>query len=148
MEIKRVMSSSLCLILVMKIERIFLKSVSGASKFITVLDILSMKLQSKFGPYHTHQEEEQAQKFTPSSWPPPRDLRHDCQAHQIFLQALACTPRLRRKPAPEASGIGCCWSTASGEVSAAPEYVQDQAHKGGFRDTAWRCLTIVPMVAA
>eukprot|EP00983_Pelagomonas_calceolata_P039416 1137176-Pelagomonas_calceolata.AAC.2 len=45
--IKRVTSSSLSLILAMRVERGLLKSVSGASKFIGVLDRVSMKLQSK-----------------------------------------------------------------------------------------------------
>eukprot|EP00983_Pelagomonas_calceolata_P134319 1162050-Pelagomonas_calceolata.AAC.6 len=47
MEIRKVTSSSLCLMLVMRVERSLLKSASGASKFISVLDGMSMKLQSK-----------------------------------------------------------------------------------------------------
>eukprot|EP00983_Pelagomonas_calceolata_P059356 1145883-Pelagomonas_calceolata.AAC.2 len=42
--------------------------------------------QSKSGrarPHHTDQEEEKAQKSTPASWPPPWDLRHDCQAGPV-----------------------------------------------------------------
>eukprot|EP00983_Pelagomonas_calceolata_P057566 1145124-Pelagomonas_calceolata.AAC.1 len=46
---RRVTSSGLCLVLVMRVERILLKSVSGASKFIGALGRMSMKLQSKLG---------------------------------------------------------------------------------------------------
>eukprot|EP00983_Pelagomonas_calceolata_P039690 1137295-Pelagomonas_calceolata.AAC.1 len=45
--IRRVTSSSPCLILVMRVERSLLKSASGASKFLSVLDGMGMKLQSK-----------------------------------------------------------------------------------------------------
>eukprot|EP00983_Pelagomonas_calceolata_P073476 1152154-Pelagomonas_calceolata.AAC.4 len=48
MGIRRVTSSSPCLILVTKIERSLLKSASGARKFISVLDGMGMK-QSKPG---------------------------------------------------------------------------------------------------
>jgi len=44
---RRVASSSLCLILVTRAERSVLKSASGANKFMSVLDSMSMKLQSK-----------------------------------------------------------------------------------------------------
>eukprot|EP00983_Pelagomonas_calceolata_P026362 827501-Pelagomonas_calceolata.AAC.1 len=43
----RVTSSSACLISVMRGERSLLKSASGANVFISVLDGISMKLQSK-----------------------------------------------------------------------------------------------------
>eukprot|EP00983_Pelagomonas_calceolata_P050221 1141858-Pelagomonas_calceolata.AAC.2 len=46
---RRVTSSSPCLILAMRGERSLLKSASGASKFMSVLDRMSMKLQSKPG---------------------------------------------------------------------------------------------------
>eukprot|EP00983_Pelagomonas_calceolata_P010962 354713-Pelagomonas_calceolata.AAC.2 len=49
MRIRRITSSSPCLILVMKVERSLLKSASGARKFLGVLDRMSMKLQSKLG---------------------------------------------------------------------------------------------------
>eukprot|EP00983_Pelagomonas_calceolata_P057271 1144997-Pelagomonas_calceolata.AAC.6 len=49
MGIRRVTSSSPCLILVARVERSLLKSVSGARKFISVLDRMGMKLQSKPG---------------------------------------------------------------------------------------------------
>eukprot|EP00983_Pelagomonas_calceolata_P054295 1143639-Pelagomonas_calceolata.AAC.1 len=49
MGIRRVTGSSPCLILVMRIERSLPQSVSGASKFISVQDRMSMKLQSKLG---------------------------------------------------------------------------------------------------
>eukprot|EP00983_Pelagomonas_calceolata_P017463 547057-Pelagomonas_calceolata.AAC.1 len=51
MGIRRVTSSSPCLILVTRVERSLLKSASGASnlKFISVLDGMGMKLQSKPG---------------------------------------------------------------------------------------------------
>eukprot|EP00983_Pelagomonas_calceolata_P022311 701886-Pelagomonas_calceolata.AAC.1 len=49
MGIRMVTSSSPCLILVTRIERSLLKSASGASKFIRVLDRMGMKLQSKPG---------------------------------------------------------------------------------------------------
>eukprot|EP00983_Pelagomonas_calceolata_P105451 1159131-Pelagomonas_calceolata.AAC.2 len=42
---------ALCLISVMRIERSVLKSASGASKFIGVLDRMSVKLQSKLGAF-------------------------------------------------------------------------------------------------
>eukprot|EP00983_Pelagomonas_calceolata_P061459 1146844-Pelagomonas_calceolata.AAC.3 len=42
-------SSSPCLISVMRDERIPLKSTSGASKFISTLDTMDMKLQDKLG---------------------------------------------------------------------------------------------------
>eukprot|EP00983_Pelagomonas_calceolata_P028135 881746-Pelagomonas_calceolata.AAC.1 len=47
MGIRRVTSSSPCLILVTRVERSLLKRASGASKFISVLDGMGMKLQSK-----------------------------------------------------------------------------------------------------
>eukprot|EP00983_Pelagomonas_calceolata_P070543 1150829-Pelagomonas_calceolata.AAC.1 len=47
MGIRRVTSSSPCLISVMRVERSLLKSASGASKFISVLDRISMKLYNK-----------------------------------------------------------------------------------------------------
>eukprot|EP00983_Pelagomonas_calceolata_P019279 606407-Pelagomonas_calceolata.AAC.1 len=47
MGIRRVTSSSPCPILVMRSKRSLLKSASGASKFISALDRLSMKFQSK-----------------------------------------------------------------------------------------------------
>eukprot|EP00983_Pelagomonas_calceolata_P042345 1138467-Pelagomonas_calceolata.AAC.1 len=47
MGIRRVISCNLCLILLAKVERSLLKSVSGASKFIGIMDRMSMKLQSK-----------------------------------------------------------------------------------------------------
>eukprot|EP00983_Pelagomonas_calceolata_P093691 1157803-Pelagomonas_calceolata.AAC.10 len=47
MGIRKVSSSIPCLILVMRVERSPLKSVSGANKFIGVLDRMSMKLHSK-----------------------------------------------------------------------------------------------------
>eukprot|EP00983_Pelagomonas_calceolata_P028062 880417-Pelagomonas_calceolata.AAC.2 len=49
MGIRRVTSSSPCLILVIKVEKRFLKNASGAGKFISTLDRMSMKLQSYFG---------------------------------------------------------------------------------------------------
>eukprot|EP00983_Pelagomonas_calceolata_P117183 1160390-Pelagomonas_calceolata.AAC.5 len=49
MGIRRVTDRSLCLILVMRVERGLLKSASGASKLVSVLDRMSMKLQSKLG---------------------------------------------------------------------------------------------------
>eukprot|EP00983_Pelagomonas_calceolata_P007329 239393-Pelagomonas_calceolata.AAC.5 len=49
MRIKSFTSSSPCLILVMRVETSLLKSASGASKFLSVLDRMSMKLQSKLG---------------------------------------------------------------------------------------------------
>eukprot|EP00983_Pelagomonas_calceolata_P134696 1162085-Pelagomonas_calceolata.AAC.3 len=49
MGIRRVTSSSPCLILVTRVKRSLLKSVSGARKFINVLDRMGMKLQSKPG---------------------------------------------------------------------------------------------------
>eukprot|EP00983_Pelagomonas_calceolata_P025770 807141-Pelagomonas_calceolata.AAC.1 len=47
MEIRRVACCSPSLILVMRVERSLLKSTSGASEFISVLDTASMNLQSK-----------------------------------------------------------------------------------------------------
>eukprot|EP00983_Pelagomonas_calceolata_P125523 1161218-Pelagomonas_calceolata.AAC.2 len=47
MGIRRVTSSSPRLILVMRVDRSLLKSASGASKFISVLDRMSMKVQGK-----------------------------------------------------------------------------------------------------
>eukprot|EP00983_Pelagomonas_calceolata_P062100 1147139-Pelagomonas_calceolata.AAC.1 len=47
MGIMRVTSSSPSMILVMRVERSLLKSMSGACEFISVLDRVSMKLQSK-----------------------------------------------------------------------------------------------------
>eukprot|EP00983_Pelagomonas_calceolata_P080646 1155229-Pelagomonas_calceolata.AAC.10 len=47
MGIRRVASSSPCPTLAMRVDRGLLKSVSGASKFISVLGRMSMKLQSK-----------------------------------------------------------------------------------------------------
>eukprot|EP00983_Pelagomonas_calceolata_P052185 1142727-Pelagomonas_calceolata.AAC.3 len=49
MVLRRVTSSSPCLILVMKGERNHIPSKSGASKFMSILDRMSMKLQSKLG---------------------------------------------------------------------------------------------------
>eukprot|EP00983_Pelagomonas_calceolata_P071734 1151380-Pelagomonas_calceolata.AAC.1 len=49
MGIRRVSSSSPCLIFVTRVERSLLKSVSGASKFTSVLVRMNMKLQSKLG---------------------------------------------------------------------------------------------------
>eukprot|EP00983_Pelagomonas_calceolata_P022023 691250-Pelagomonas_calceolata.AAC.1 len=49
MGIRRVASCSPCLILLMRVERSLLKSLSGASKFVSILDRMSMKLQSKPG---------------------------------------------------------------------------------------------------
>eukprot|EP00983_Pelagomonas_calceolata_P116833 1160355-Pelagomonas_calceolata.AAC.7 len=49
MGIRRVTSSSPCLILVMRVKISLLKSASGANKFISVLNRLSMKLQGKPG---------------------------------------------------------------------------------------------------
>eukprot|EP00983_Pelagomonas_calceolata_P100887 1158624-Pelagomonas_calceolata.AAC.7 len=49
MGIRRITSSSPCLILVMRVERTLLKSSSGARKFISVLDGMGMKLQSTPG---------------------------------------------------------------------------------------------------
>eukprot|EP00983_Pelagomonas_calceolata_P017384 545217-Pelagomonas_calceolata.AAC.1 len=45
----RVTSCSPCLILAMRVERSLLKSASGARKFISTLDGMGMKLQSKPG---------------------------------------------------------------------------------------------------
>eukprot|EP00983_Pelagomonas_calceolata_P074843 1152726-Pelagomonas_calceolata.AAC.2 len=47
--IRRVTSSSPCLILVTRVERSLLKSTSGSIKFISILDRMGMKLQSKPG---------------------------------------------------------------------------------------------------
>eukprot|EP00983_Pelagomonas_calceolata_P040252 1137524-Pelagomonas_calceolata.AAC.1 len=47
MEIRRVTSSSSSLILVMRVEKGLLKSASGANNFISILERVSMKLQSK-----------------------------------------------------------------------------------------------------
>eukprot|EP00983_Pelagomonas_calceolata_P010496 340308-Pelagomonas_calceolata.AAC.1 len=44
MGIRRVTSSSPCLILSMRVERSLLESVPGASKFISILERMSMKL--------------------------------------------------------------------------------------------------------
>eukprot|EP00983_Pelagomonas_calceolata_P062412 1147305-Pelagomonas_calceolata.AAC.1 len=49
MGIRKVTSSSPCLILVTRVERSLLKSASGARKYISVLDGMGMKLQSKPG---------------------------------------------------------------------------------------------------
>eukprot|EP00983_Pelagomonas_calceolata_P079897 1154902-Pelagomonas_calceolata.AAC.2 len=49
MGIRRFTSSSPCLILVTRVQRSLLKSASGASKFISLLDGMGMKLQSKPG---------------------------------------------------------------------------------------------------
>eukprot|EP00983_Pelagomonas_calceolata_P017917 562030-Pelagomonas_calceolata.AAC.1 len=49
MGIRRVTSNSLCLALVTRVERSLLKSTSGASKFISVLNGMGTKLQSKLG---------------------------------------------------------------------------------------------------
>eukprot|EP00983_Pelagomonas_calceolata_P066010 1148826-Pelagomonas_calceolata.AAC.2 len=49
MGIRRVTSRSPCLILLMRAERSLLESLSGASKFVSILDRISMKLQSKLG---------------------------------------------------------------------------------------------------
>eukprot|EP00983_Pelagomonas_calceolata_P085986 1156667-Pelagomonas_calceolata.AAC.3 len=49
MGIRRITSSSPYLILVMRVERGLLKNASGASEFISVLDRMSMKVQSKLG---------------------------------------------------------------------------------------------------
>eukprot|EP00983_Pelagomonas_calceolata_P079792 1154869-Pelagomonas_calceolata.AAC.2 len=45
----KVTSSTSCLTLLITVERNFLKSASGARKFIGVLDKTSVKLQSKLG---------------------------------------------------------------------------------------------------
>eukprot|EP00983_Pelagomonas_calceolata_P081066 1155413-Pelagomonas_calceolata.AAC.1 len=47
MGIKRVTSSNPCLVSMMGVEISLLKSASGANNFISVLDRMSMKLQSK-----------------------------------------------------------------------------------------------------
>eukprot|EP00983_Pelagomonas_calceolata_P069589 1150426-Pelagomonas_calceolata.AAC.4 len=47
MGIRRVTSSSPCLILGMRVERSLLKNASSANKFISTLDAMGMKLQSK-----------------------------------------------------------------------------------------------------
>eukprot|EP00983_Pelagomonas_calceolata_P074829 1152714-Pelagomonas_calceolata.AAC.3 len=47
MGIRRVTSSSPYLILLMRVERSLLESSSGASKFVSIQDRISMKLQSK-----------------------------------------------------------------------------------------------------
>eukprot|EP00983_Pelagomonas_calceolata_P024685 777274-Pelagomonas_calceolata.AAC.1 len=49
MGIRRVTSSSPCLILVTRVERSLLKSASGGRKFVSVLERMYMKLQSKPG---------------------------------------------------------------------------------------------------
>eukprot|EP00983_Pelagomonas_calceolata_P046901 1140381-Pelagomonas_calceolata.AAC.3 len=49
MGIRKVTSSSPCLILVTRVERSLLKSASGARKLKGVLDRMGMKLQSKPG---------------------------------------------------------------------------------------------------
>eukprot|EP00983_Pelagomonas_calceolata_P090805 1157466-Pelagomonas_calceolata.AAC.1 len=41
------------------------------------------RLSWRAGPHHTDQEEQQARKCTPASWPPPWDLRLDCQAGPV-----------------------------------------------------------------
>eukprot|EP00983_Pelagomonas_calceolata_P118069 1160469-Pelagomonas_calceolata.AAC.1 len=46
MGIRKVTGSMPCLISVMRVERSFLMSTSGSSKFICVLDRMSMELQS------------------------------------------------------------------------------------------------------
>eukprot|EP00983_Pelagomonas_calceolata_P025364 795912-Pelagomonas_calceolata.AAC.1 len=51
MGIREVTSCSPRLVLMMKVGRSLNKSASGASKFISVLDRMSMKLQSKLGGY-------------------------------------------------------------------------------------------------
>eukprot|EP00983_Pelagomonas_calceolata_P083197 1156108-Pelagomonas_calceolata.AAC.11 len=47
--IRWVTSSSPCLILLMRVERSLLESSSSASKFVSILDRMSMKLHSKLG---------------------------------------------------------------------------------------------------
>eukprot|EP00983_Pelagomonas_calceolata_P074108 1152412-Pelagomonas_calceolata.AAC.1 len=47
--IRRVTSSSPCLVLLIRVERSLLESASGARKFISILDGMGMKLQSKPG---------------------------------------------------------------------------------------------------
>eukprot|EP00983_Pelagomonas_calceolata_P061305 1146790-Pelagomonas_calceolata.AAC.2 len=53
MEIRKVTStassSTPCVILMTRVERSLLKSASGAGKFSSMLDRMSMKLQSKLG---------------------------------------------------------------------------------------------------
>eukprot|EP00983_Pelagomonas_calceolata_P117420 1160413-Pelagomonas_calceolata.AAC.6 len=49
MGIRRVTSSSPCLISVIKVEESLPKSAAGASKLISIMDKVSMKLQSKLG---------------------------------------------------------------------------------------------------
>eukprot|EP00983_Pelagomonas_calceolata_P007055 229695-Pelagomonas_calceolata.AAC.1 len=49
MGIRRVTSSSPCLILATRVERSLLKSASGANKFISTLDRMGMKLHCKPG---------------------------------------------------------------------------------------------------
>eukprot|EP00983_Pelagomonas_calceolata_P011072 357053-Pelagomonas_calceolata.AAC.1 len=49
MGIRRLISSTPCLIFLARVERSLLKSTSGASKFIGVLDRTSTNLQSKLG---------------------------------------------------------------------------------------------------
>eukprot|EP00983_Pelagomonas_calceolata_P002334 79081-Pelagomonas_calceolata.AAC.1 len=47
--IRRVTSNSPSLILLMRVERSLLESAPGASKFVSILDRMSMKLPSKLG---------------------------------------------------------------------------------------------------
>eukprot|EP00983_Pelagomonas_calceolata_P039576 1137228-Pelagomonas_calceolata.AAC.4 len=57
MGIRRVTSSSPCLILVTKVERSLLKSASGARKCLRLLDRMGMKLQSKPGGCMSDQDQ-------------------------------------------------------------------------------------------
>eukprot|EP00983_Pelagomonas_calceolata_P014183 452905-Pelagomonas_calceolata.AAC.1 len=51
MGIRRVTSSSPCLILVMRVEKSLFRSASGASKFTSILDRMGMKLKIKPGGF-------------------------------------------------------------------------------------------------
>eukprot|EP00967_Tisochrysis_lutea_P101497 scaffold152357_cov22-Tisochrysis_lutea.AAC.1 len=51
MRIRRIANSTPNLISVMRVERSLLKSASGGNKFKSVLDRMSMKLQSKLGDF-------------------------------------------------------------------------------------------------
>eukprot|EP00983_Pelagomonas_calceolata_P121770 1160831-Pelagomonas_calceolata.AAC.3 len=51
MGVRRVTSSAPCLILLARVERSLFKSASGANKFITVLDRMCMKLESRRGGF-------------------------------------------------------------------------------------------------
>eukprot|EP00983_Pelagomonas_calceolata_P061258 1146753-Pelagomonas_calceolata.AAC.2 len=66
------------------------------------------------GVYHPGKEEEQAQKSIPASWPPPWDLRHDCQAGHIQERGLHAAPPSRlptqRLPPTVVRAFTLCWS--------------------------------------